>query len=258
MVNPDLLISVGIWVSGVGMSAVGIEMTVRPPNEQSKWWYRGIFISLGLMFVGLGVWQFDRADKESKRQAEAHQQEQLRNEGNLKFVQGQLDSISKVLGTLSSNSNSSQTLAALRAVLPTITSGRPAIELMSNKQLRIKVIEFCKQLRELVERHRQQQTQVSTQEQGAMSEVMPFDRALTEEERKKANKIWSDYTQRISDVEIRFQREYEDQFSVSARMYRDELLRRLGPQPPEMTHPFGWASSEVAEYLERLARKLPD
>jgi hypothetical protein len=70
MFTADLLISVGIWVSGVGMSAVGIEMTINTPNDKTKWFYRGTFIVLGVAFIGLGVLQFDRADQEGKTQAQ--------------------------------------------------------------------------------------------------------------------------------------------------------------------------------------------
>ena len=77
MFNADLFISVGIWVTGVGMSAVGIEMTINPPSKETKWLYRSSFIVMGLVFVGFSIWQFDRADRESKRLANEHQQEQL-------------------------------------------------------------------------------------------------------------------------------------------------------------------------------------
>jgi len=108
MVNVDLVISVGIWATGVGMSAVGIEMTLNPPSEKTKWGYRGAFILMGVVFVGLGVWQFDRTEKESKRLATEHQQEQLRNEGNIKYMQGQLDSVNKLLAGLTANSDPKQ------------------------------------------------------------------------------------------------------------------------------------------------------
>jgi hypothetical protein len=114
MGNVDLLISVGIWVAGVGMSFVGIEMTIHPPNDKTKWLYRGTFILMGIVFVGLSVWQFDRTDKENKRLAADHQQEQLRNEGNLKYMQGQLDTQNKLLGMVVANSDPKQVAALLR------------------------------------------------------------------------------------------------------------------------------------------------
>jgi hypothetical protein len=114
MANVDLLISVGIWVTGVGMSALGIEMTINPPSDKNKWLYRGIFILLGVAFVALSVWQFDRTDKENKRAAFEHQQEQLRNEGNIKYMQGQLDTQSKLLGMVVTNSDPKQLAVLLR------------------------------------------------------------------------------------------------------------------------------------------------
>jgi hypothetical protein len=114
MGSVDLLISVGIWVAGVGMSFVGIEMTIHPPSDKNKWLYRGTFILMGITFVGLSVWQFDRTDKENKRLAVTHQEEQLRNEGNIKYMQGQLDSQNKLLGTVVANSDPKQLAALLR------------------------------------------------------------------------------------------------------------------------------------------------
>jgi hypothetical protein len=114
MVKVDLLISVGIWVTGVGMSAVGIEMTINPPSDKTKWWYRAAFIVMGIAFVGLGVWQFDRTDKETKRLAADHQQEQLRNEGDIKYMQGQLDTQNKLLAGVVANSDPKQLAALLR------------------------------------------------------------------------------------------------------------------------------------------------
>lgn len=117
MVNIDLLISVGIWVSGVGMSAVGIEMTINPPSEKkAKWGYRAVFIVMGLIFIGLGVWQFDRADKDSKRLAHEHQEEQVRNEGNIKYMEGQLDTQSKLLSALTANSDPKQVAQLLAGI----------------------------------------------------------------------------------------------------------------------------------------------
>ena len=83
MVNVDLLVSVGIWITGIGMSGVGIEMTINTPTDKTKWWYRGAFVVMGLAFVGLGIFQFDRADGTAKAAAHDHTEEQIRNEGSL-------------------------------------------------------------------------------------------------------------------------------------------------------------------------------
>lgn len=93
-------------------------MTINPPNPKTKWWYRGAFIIMGLSFIALSTWQFDRADKENKRLSYERQQEQVRSEGNTKYMQGQLDSMSKMLGTLATNSTPAQIVAAVKGVLP--------------------------------------------------------------------------------------------------------------------------------------------
>jgi hypothetical protein len=113
MVNVDLLISVGIWASGVGMSLVGIEMTINPPSDKSKWWYRSSFALLGLVFVGLSILQFDRTDKEAKRQSRIRQEERLQDVGNTRETQGEIRGIYDVLNKLSANSDPTKTQALL-------------------------------------------------------------------------------------------------------------------------------------------------
>jgi hypothetical protein len=93
------------------MSAVGIEMTINPPiadRENLKWWYRGSFIVLGLAFIGLSLWQSERADQQKQRDQEVHEAERVRSEGDIKYMQGQLDSQNKMLGILVANSDPKQ------------------------------------------------------------------------------------------------------------------------------------------------------
>lgn len=129
MINVDRFVELGIWVTGIAMSGIGIEMTINPPTPERrtlKWAYRATFIILGVAFVGFNVWQSNRAD-EARKEAEhqhqieqqQHEQEQIRNEGNIKYVQGQLDAMTKVLNGVEKNSNPQQLLPALKAAMPT-------------------------------------------------------------------------------------------------------------------------------------------
>ena len=265
MVNPDLLISVGIWLCGLGMTLIGIETTVRPPNEQTKWWYRGIFAVLGITFIGLSILQFDRADKENKRQAQEHLQEQVRNEGNLKYMQGQLDSINKVLGTLSSNANSSQTAAIFRSLITgmpqVLGPGQSALGKMSNKQLRSRVLEFVARLRDLGTKYNQQEQQSTSQWEAEITKLARTDMPANTESFQRM-------TQRSIALSNQFQADYKSLFAADALSYRDELIRRLGPQLPISTGTHvplsldGWIApmsvDATATYLEILAKKFPD
>ena len=106
MFNADLFISVGTWVTGVGMSAVGIEMTINPPSKETKWLYRSSSIVMGLYLSDLAFGSSLERTGKAKRLANEHQQERVAaTEGNTKYMQGQLDTINKVLSSLSFNSN---------------------------------------------------------------------------------------------------------------------------------------------------------
>jgi hypothetical protein len=264
MFNIDLAISVGIWTAGVGMSLVGIEMTIHPPNDSSphlKWWYRGSFILLGVLFVGLSIWQFERAAAESLRSAHEHQEEQIRNEGNIKFVQGQLDAMTKVLGGLSTNSNPQTTISALKGILPSIVSmqsGKSALEKMGSKALQTRVIDFANQMRTFVATYHDTEMRIFDSGREQM---------MATQDEAKRNELWKQQTQRSDALSRQFDLDYKRNFSGAAVAYRDELLRRLGPQPPEdpLNRPLAldevWVAPTSVEataiYLEKLARKLP-
>jgi len=118
MAHLDLAISLVILISGIGMTAVGIEMTINPPNAINKWWYRAIFLALGIVFVCSSRWQENRSDQRHTSEQVAHAQEQANYEAHLEYVQGQLDSMTKILGTLAANSSRQSLVAAIRAALP--------------------------------------------------------------------------------------------------------------------------------------------
>src|SRR5437868_4353014 len=119
----DLAIAIGIWIAGFGMSLVGIEMTIHPPNDKTnaKYWYRGIFIVLGVLFLGFNICQFVRGQADAKHRDQQHEKEELRHEGETKFTQGQLDAIAKVMERLSS-SDAGNKPVAVRELAAAISS----------------------------------------------------------------------------------------------------------------------------------------
>jgi len=273
MVNLDFAISAGIWVTGLGMSAIGIEMTIRPPTEehkQRKWVYRGLFVFLGLAFIALNGWQFVRNDQAEQRRQDDHTQEQIRNEGDLKYMQGQLDSMNKVLGNLSANSDPRQVVSALRSVLLTAQNERPALQKMSNKKLRDVVIAFANQLRGLNARYGRQEEASSAQWMQDGSNIRHGATQPKPEQMQAEQQAFQSMIQRDTAISNQFQLDYKQSFAVDAVSYRDELIRRLGPQPPpdqnsQIHIPMslsGWIAPQsvdaTAFYLETLAKKLSD
>lgn len=264
VVNIDLLISTGLWLSGLGMTGLGVEMTLDRRAPERKMVYRFAFCALGAIFIALSYKQSDISEKRARELAEKHQQEELRSEGNVKYVQGQLDSVNKVLGILAANSDPKQVAAALNGILPkTIASAPtglqpPAIERMTNKQLRDQIIDFCGQLRQFVK-------QQDDRETTANNSFREQERAAKDQtERQKL------FQEEIHSFEYRHNQmkyDFNSKYKASAIMYRDELIRRLGPQPPASTTGRETAAldsdfvdtrflDDTAAYLENLARKL--
>ena len=118
MVNVDLMISTGLWLSGLGMTGLGLEMTADRKASDRKWSYRIAFGLLGMTFIALSYMQSERADRYSRELVSKHQEEQIRNEGNIKFVEGQLETMTAVLHGLAGTSDPKQIVAALMAVIP--------------------------------------------------------------------------------------------------------------------------------------------
>ena len=122
MVNVDTAISVAIWATGIGMTSVGIEMTVTPPTKSyQKWLYRSIFAVFGLVFIGANLWQSSRTQTEKQTEIAERHAEEVRNEGNIRYVEGQLDTMTKILHDLAMNSTPQQWMTALRDAMPKIS-----------------------------------------------------------------------------------------------------------------------------------------
>jgi hypothetical protein len=266
----DLWIGVGIWMCGVGMALVGIEMTITPPvaeRQKLKWIYRGAFVVLGAAFIALNVWQTERISTRETSERSLHEQEQRHSEGEIKYMQGELDSINRVLGVLATNSSPQQLASALRAATIARIDNRPALQRTSNGKLRKSVLAFCRQLRGFVAENDQQEEQIATQWQSGIH--MPTG-TPTEEQKQALNKAWEQMNQRLLQLSNQFQLGYKNDFEIDALNFRDELIRRLGPQgPPVVPGPgrtplslSGWIApmsvGATADYLEELAKKLPD
>lgn len=238
MINPDLLISLGIGLCGVGMTAIGIETTLRPPTDKTKRWYRGAFIFLGGMFICLSILQFDRADKENKRQADQRTQEQLRNEGNLRYMQGQLDTQNGLLKILTVNSTPQQWAAAIKGVVAPATqkttTPKTRLSEISNAALREIGIKQAQAIRVIA----QKPLDVLNQQGGGDQLQFASAEAMME---------------------------YQNKYQADAIVVRDEIISRLPvtlrrSQWDDLLYSMANNPSvlkDVAADLEALAKKLP-
>jgi hypothetical protein len=234
-------------------------------NERITW--IGIFVFLCLVGVGLSFYQQIRFTKAQTIADQTVQREKLQQEGEVKYTQGELDSINKVLGQVVSAGNSgTQTIAKalLQGALSATSSGSkgvepPAIEKMTNQQLRTKVIGFVNALRAVCTNNMNQVETVSSNDDF---------RNMSQAEK---NEAWQKQSNQLTNLINNFNLLLEQQFVGDSTVYRDELLRRLGPQTPlspgsgphtwwepDGTAAVGyWQALATADYLESLAKRLP-
>lgn len=81
--------------------------TFKDAKSTERWAWIGVFLFLFLVAVILGFIQQVRQTSEQKEADEKANAAELRNEGNIKYMQGQLDSINKVLTTVVSQGGDS-------------------------------------------------------------------------------------------------------------------------------------------------------
>jgi hypothetical protein len=165
----------------------------------------------------------------------------------------------QVLGHVLSNSDPKQTAGIWRSIFSSATLQRPAIERMSPKELQSTVVSFANQLRTFVADFEAKQRNHIDQQMAAM-------RAIPREDEAKRNQVWNEQNQIIANMYGQFSLEFKQTYLGNGITYRDELLRRLGPQPTEtgINAPLaldGWIApmsvDATATYLDKLARKLP-
>ncbi len=238
---------------------------------QRAWW-SALFIGLALMAIVLAFIQQVRFTTQQQKSDYISQQRDSELKGENKYTQGQLDTLTKVLTSMNSSltgdSGYKTMVSALLSAARSNSTSRPigveppAIQRMSNDQLRSKVIEFANALRKESSDYvaRDSTLPLAFQDPKAWA-------ALSPDQREKVNR---DNTNRMIADSNAFSSDLEQKYLGDATEYRDELLRRLGPQSPaksDLTFWLDgnggsaimglWTARGTADYLERLARQLP-
>lgn len=261
----DALLNIAVTVILPFLMALGggiLAAKSLQSEVEKRFWIAG-FIGVFLLCVSLSFVQQVRNTTQEQARENRDNQKDLTNTGNEKYMQGQLDSINKVLVTLSSNSNPNQTVAILKSLIPEmpqiIAPGQSALEKMSNKQLRSSVLSFVSRLRDSVSKYNRQQQDSMNQYQTELAQQPRTDTTN--------QTAFLQMTQREMALSNQFQTDYKSSFAADASSYRDELIRRLGPQPPRsgtFNVPLsvdGWivpmSVDATATYLEELAKKFP-
>jgi hypothetical protein len=106
-----------------------------------------------------------------------------------------------------------------------VSYGAPAIENWPKKLLKDKTIEFAEQMREYA-------ATFSTNEQTITEQAQSELRRLPPSDTEGRNKIWSQLTRDDGERYKTFTLTIMKSYYQPGQMYRNELLRRLGPQKP--------------------------
>jgi hypothetical protein len=147
------------------------------------------------------------------------------------YMKGQLNGLSLMVGKLGSDNSSGMTTIAKAINQVGFASAhatgieRSGIEKIPNKQLQAKVIEFANEMRQYA----------SDSEKQDESRIFQFQNAMrTVTDKDQQARLNQQFRQSLIDEYIDRDREATQKFYTLAIMYRDELVRRLGPQPSTM------------------------
>lgn len=261
MVNVDTALSVAIWATGIGMTAVGIEMSYIPPEKPAaRWVHRVIFIVLGIVFIGANLWQSSRLQTQKDAEIKERHEVEVRNEGNMRYMQGQLDTTDKLLGVLATNSDPKQIVGALRDSMPKWKPNAEAgaVSNFSNAQVVDGAHDLSRRLRQL---DQQQSKKVNTITDRLMRQIMSngSDQKVIEETQREM-------TKQINDVSLETEGLFGPLRAESRNMVN--LLQNRVPEPqPRPIEIVQVALSmnlagpdpigQVADYIDQLANLVP-
>lgn len=130
LLNILLAVVVPLLMAALGgiLAAKTLPSEVGKLNPE-KWLWIASFIFIFLVSVVLGFVQQVRSTAQEKQtETKAHEKE-LRDSGEIKYMQGQLDSIGKIMSNLSSGSDPKQTAAILKGILPILAATAPDVSL---------------------------------------------------------------------------------------------------------------------------------
>jgi hypothetical protein len=263
----DALLNIFLSVCVPGLMALigGILAARALPSKDDKrnpelyLWASGFLLLFVVSLILAFIQQVRITTQQAESVKEVHEKE-LKSNGDIKYMQGELDSIGNVL-KVSGQGDPATVASILKSITVSTTRGveAPAIERMTNQQLRAKVIEFARALRKECDNYTSQ-VEFSTIAQRGQAKV------LSQEEGKK---LWQEDVNRGIAMSNSLNLRLQQNFVGDANQYKNELLRRLGPQnsllPSEQTFWIGgnavsvgyWQARGTADYLEGLAKRLP-
>lgn len=260
--TPDALIAIllNVFIPSLLTLAGGILAirSFRDVRSIERWVWISVFVFLFLVAVVLGFVQQVMLTSQQKKSDDKAAASELRSNGEIRYMQGQLDSINKVLTTTVSKSGDSGLAKDLLKALASQASD--AAKPYSNSQLRDAALDLARRLREF-------QFRFATDEAKMYQTYFPQIAAANKnKDTEAADKIQGQLVSAEVALHNREQMEFGS-LRAEAMNMRTQLLNRLPPQPDNMMVQLvldrgvlAGASPiyEVASYIEQLARLLPE
>lgn len=282
----DIVLAAAIALFTCVLAYMGLHVTLHPQAPEAKnFWKAGFVIATAIVIVLVTCQTWRNLSEQNKTtsaltdlQKNLESAQQQLGEANKslsqaaltqEFMKGQLSGLSLMVGKIGSNGDvaSENVAKALRTIANGPSTGiePPAIQKMTNEQLRDKVLQFAKELRDMAAKFEPEMEQAMEAQRNAVQ-------AATSDDQR--NKIWDQGTAQTEKLFQSQNFQIQNCCVVPAIEYRDELYRRLGPPDPqadEKRFPFTFLTesqiappvvnaselSPTADYLEYLAGKLP-
>jgi hypothetical protein len=260
LINFFLTVAIPILLAVAG-GVLAIRTLPAETNHRERFGWIAVFFFLGIVGLVLGFIQQVRTTAQEKTLATANHERDVRQEGEVRYTQGELDSINKVLGQVvlagtSGTQNIAKTLLEGAVAASSRTSQVAGTipnryQLLSHADLKKESLTLVGDLRALAEHEKEE------------------DEVMIDQVMKTYNKPEHDANvQNLIRVSMRLTDIYNNDYKVEAIMLRDEMMRResvavdprtranINSSYDYPTNPLGL--QEVANDLESLARVIPD
>lgn len=273
----NILIAVG--VPGLMALCGGILAARALPREGDRvnpevWIWSAGFLCLFLVSLILAVVQQVRITTAQQAQEQVAHQKELQDTGTMKFMAGQLDSISKALGSPAFASDPKAIVGILKSMTTTAHTpdlSLPAIQTWSNKKLRDEIISVANDMRQAASTYETQSSQMTNQRMAAMQAARAKDGGTGNPPGPIQQQVWKEANDAETVARNQFSLLVAQNYVGLVTQYHAELERRLGPEKPaspleamsEIWQPnrANWYGSRElyvsANVLEQMARKLP-
>jgi len=259
------------------LSIAGVFVSLRAPHSRYHRTLRILLVTAGVLISVLTFWGQSRS-----RASHAYEVNGLKGQisglnSQIATVQGSVTQLMQseqaevarreqaekdlaLMVQVNGRSTQQAVVSEMKSFGASVEAGRSALEKMNNKELRLKVKDYCNRILKFNSDHEARER--------AVSEGSWQDEIKASGDRDKMAALQQRMIQQTVQDMQQFELDFKEQFLVEGAAYRSELVRRLGPQPlnePGRILPSAidghinqWSIDATAEYLEWVASKLPN